>query len=105
ARFELSPPKKGRRNHLGNRASGRQDRAAPDSAGRSAAERGHDRHGADWKGAAGHGVQDGGIHQKSGQSDPEPVENTLVGGFIGLNALVVAMAAFLKLRARRRVAE
>ncbi|MFZ5634099.1 MAG: hypothetical protein ACOY40_14750 [Bacillota bacterium] len=50
---------------------------------------------------SGHGARDGGSHQEPGKSNLEPVKNELVGGFAGLNALVIAVAAFLKMKALR----
>ncbi len=48
---------------------------------------------------SGHGDRDGGSHQESGKSNLGPVKNKLVGGFAALNALVIAVAAFLKMSA------
>lgn len=52
-----------------------------------------------------HGGQDAG-HGNSGKSSSslEPVKNPLVGGFIGINALIVAVAAYLKFKLQRGVA-
>lgn len=52
---------------------------------------------------SGHGGQDEG-HGNSGNSSLEPVKNLLVGGFAGLNALIIAIAAFFKVKLQRGVA-
>lgn len=50
-----------------------------------------------------HGEQGSG-HGISGKSSLEPAKNLLVGGFIGLNALILAVAAYLKFKVQGGVA-
>lgn len=82
---------------------------------------GHDSHGSgsqhgtesasyDGSGSAGHSSdnsahgEQGSGHGVSGKSSLEPAKNLLVGGFIGLNAFILAVAAYLKFRVQGGVA-
>lgn len=83
---------------------------------------GHDSHGSgngqnsteaaghDGSGSAGHSSDNsahegqGSGHGISGKSSLEPVKNLLVGGFIGLNAFILAVAAYLKYKVQGGVA-
>ncbi|MCL5057328.1 MAG: hypothetical protein M1130_04890 [Actinobacteria bacterium] len=50
-----------------------------------------------------HGEQSGG-HGDSGKGGPEPVKNLLVGGFAGINALIIGIALYMKNKLQRGVA-
>lgn len=74
---------------------------------------GHDSHGSGndqpGTGSAGHdgsgsAGEQGSGHGISGKSSLEPAKNLLVGGFIGLNALILAVAAYLKFKVQGGVA-
>ena len=47
--------------------------------------------------SSGHGEQDG-SHGNSGPGELEPVKNLLVGGFAGINALIIGLALYMKNR-------
>lgn len=66
---------------------------------------GHDQHGAN----TGNEPSTGGGHESSGhnggseKSNLEPVKNNIVGGFAGLNALIIITAAIMKMKYRQGV--
>lgn len=81
-------------------------RSGGGNTGQAASQPGHGGHesGGKASGGSSHGG-DAGSHQGSGASDLDPVRDTLVGGFAGLNALVIAVAAILKKKALKGGAE
>ena len=52
--------------------------------------------------SSGHGEQGGG-HGDSGTGEPNPVKNLLVGGFAGINALIIGIALYMKNKLQRGV--
>jgi hypothetical protein len=93
-------------NMAGNSPESHNQMTAPETEYKeSSGNGGHDKHGA----STGNEPSTGGGHESSGhnggseKSNLEPVKNNIVGGFAGLNALIIIAAAIMKMRYRQGV--
>ena len=87
----------------GNSQSQQEDMANMDM-GQGSGQGGHEQAGSvsQSQDSSGHGEQSGG-HGDSGTGGREPVKNLLVGGFAGINALIIVIALYMKNKLQRGV--